>query len=117
MKPTLLTCSHVLLAVFAVLTGILFSQNQESSGGPLPPVDLRCEYMKTPAGIDVEKARFSWALRHGERGQMQYAYQIIVSTEKNAENGDIWDSGKEISEQSAQVEFKGGSLESNHTYY
>ena len=45
--------------------------------------DLRVEYIKNPAGIDVSRPRFSWKLVSDERGVSQTAYTIIVSTDKD----------------------------------
>ncbi|GAI97580.1 unnamed protein product, partial [marine sediment metagenome] len=48
------------------------------------PANLRCEYMVNPVGIDTSRPRFSWVLRHSERGRAQSAYQILVaSTREN----------------------------------
>jgi alpha-L-rhamnosidase len=83
-------------------------------------VNLRCEYLTDPLGIDVEKPRLSWVIedrgRKTEvRGQKQTAYQVLVaSSEKllRKSKGDLWDSGKVASDQSIQVEYQGIPLES-----
>ena len=88
--------------------------------GPLAPVNLRCEYLKNPVGIDVRQPRFAWVLRHTERAQMQSAYQVLVasSPELLAQNkGDQWDSGKTASDDSTQVVYNGKPLESDHSYW
>jgi len=88
--------------------------------GPLAPVNLRCEYLKNPVGIDVRQPRFAWVDRHTERGQMQSAYQVLVATspELLAQNkGDQWDSGKTASDDSTQVVYNGKPLESDHSYW
>ena len=84
------------------------------------PTDLLCEYTANPVGVDVPHPRFSWVLRHSERGRAQSAYQILVaSTRENLLNdvGDVWDSEKVESDQSVNVEYKGKSLESKVAYY
>jgi len=68
-------------------------------------------------GIDMKIPRFSWIPIHTGRGQTQSAYQIIVSSSPEAQQGDIWDSDKVPSPQTAQVEFGGRDLESNSSYY
>ncbi|MFC1561172.1 glycoside hydrolase family 78 protein [Candidatus Latescibacterota bacterium] len=81
---------------------------------------LRCEYTTNPLGIDVTAPRLNWVLVSSERGQKQTAYQILVanSEEKlNADEGDIWDTGKVISEQSIHVIYSGDKLESRKRYY
>ncbi len=88
--------------------------------GPLPPGNLRCEYLKNPVGIDVRQPRFAWVLRHTERAQIQSAYQVLVasSPEPLVQNkGDQWDSGKTASDDSTQVVYKGKPLESDHSYW
>lgn len=71
--------------------------------------DLTVELEKTPLGLDAAQPRFSWKMKpeSGKTGQMQYAYQILIS--KNLLNlkcgkGDIWDSGRVEGPQSVLVE-------------
>jgi alpha-L-rhamnosidase len=89
----------------------------------VPPVDLRCEYLTNPLGIDVVKPRLSWVIVISDqlsviskqRGVKQTAYQLLVaSSEKLLKEGkpDLWDSGKVESDQSVNVEYKGKALES-----
>jgi len=85
-----------------------------------PPTNLRCEYAVNPMGIDVISPRFSWILGHSERGQVQSAYQVLVATNEenlSLDKGDMWDSGKVLSDQSINVVYKGKQLESGKTYY
>jgi len=88
--------------------------------GPGAPVNLRCEYLTNPLGIDVTQPRFAWVLGDSERGQTQSAYQVLVAT--SAENlshdqGDAWSSGKVASDDSTQVAYAGKALESGYRYY
>ena len=88
--------------------------------GPLAPVNLRCEYLTNPLGIDVRQPRFAWVLRHTDRAQVQSAYQVLVAStpELLAQNkGDQWDSGQAASDDSTQVVYKGKPLESDHSYW
>jgi alpha-L-rhamnosidase len=87
------------------------------SAGPLAPVSLRCEYLVNPMGIDMPKPRFFWVNGHTERGQVQSAYQVVVSTDPEAGAGDIWDSGKTASPRSTQIAFAGKALESGRSYF
>jgi len=85
-----------------------------------PPYDLKCEYLANPIGIDIRSPRFSWILDHQERNQYQSAYQVIVSSEKSlslSEVGDMWDSGKIVSEKNYNIPYKGKPLISDSTYY
>jgi len=38
------------------------------------PVNLRCEYLKNPLGLDMAQPRFSWMLESSERAEYQRAY-------------------------------------------
>jgi len=82
-------------------------------------VNLRCEYLKDPLGIDVAKPRLSWVIDAPQsqitRSVRQTAYQVLVAStpELLAMNkGDLWDSGKVESDQSIQVEYAGKPPES-----
>jgi len=91
-----------------------------AANGPLPPINLRCEYLKNPLGIDVLQPRFAWVLEHSERGQRQSGHQVLVAARQSVldqDKGDMWDSGKVVSEDSTQVAYNGKPLESGRTYY
>ncbi len=82
--------------------------------------NLRCEYQTDPLGIDIKNPRFFWEIKDFRRGAKQTAYQILVSSSMEKLDkgfGDIWNSGRVISDQSAHVEFAGSALESYKTYY
>jgi alpha-L-rhamnosidase len=97
--------------------GLLGAFGTEERVGPLAPVSLRCEYLTNPMGVDTPSPRFSWVLEHAERGQIQSAYEIIVSTQPAAEAGDMWSSGKVASADSTQVAYAGKPLASGGTYF
>jgi len=78
-----------------------------------PPYNLRCEYLVNPIEIDTPFPRFSWILEHEQRNQSQSAYEIIVSSEESlssSEEGDLWDTGKVISEGNVNIEYNGKPL-------
>lgn len=85
------------------------------------PINLRCEYLENPIGIDVERPRLSWQLRSLARNQVQTAYRILVASDKgkldNNNVGDLWDSGKVESSQSMHVEYQGRPLSSGDICY
>ncbi len=77
--------------------------------------DLRCEYTVNPLGIDVLRPRLSWVTQTQTRSWKQSAYQVhVASTRDNlaAGKGDLWDSGKVRSDQTAQVPYNGKDLHS-----
>lgn len=83
-------------------------------------MDLRCEYLVDPVGIDVVRPRLSWKLQSSWRGQKQTAYQILVATDKKllaADRADLWDTGKVTSDQSIQVPYAGTPLVSRTRCY
>jgi alpha-L-rhamnosidase len=86
---------------------------------PLAVRSLRCEYKMDPLGIDVRKPRLSWELVNTERGVLQTSYEIRVgASETELTKGKLlWDSGKQSSDASIQVEYGGPALESRRTYY
>jgi len=86
----------------------------------LSSVDLRCEYLVDPLGIDSKNPRLSWKLESDQRGQRQMAYQVLVASshaklDKNI--GDLWDSGKVESDQSLNVVYRGKALASRGQYF
>jgi alpha-L-rhamnosidase len=116
MKPP----SHRSLQSVMVALGVLILSSISSAaapGGPDKPVDLRCEYLTNPMGVDVKLPRFFWVDGHSERGQAQSAFQVIVSTSPDAGEGDMWDSGKVASGSSIQVAYSGKPLASGRAYY
>ena len=81
--------------------------------------NLRCEYKADPLGIDVRKPRLSWELVSAERGVLQRSYEIRVATsEADLTKGKLlWESGKQSSDASNQVEYSGPALESRRIYF
>lgn len=110
-------CILTFFLILFFIIGLSQTAHSKTATGPLAPHNLRCEYLENPMGIDVQKPRFSWMLRHSERGQKQSAYQIMVSIDPSFEKDLVWDSGKVDSEQSTHLVYQGEPLESNRTYY
>lgn len=83
-------------------------------------VNLRCENLVNPLGIDTSQPRLSWELSSGERAVRQTAYQILVASSEaslEAGQGDLWDSGKVASDQSILVHYSGKPLASHAECY
>ncbi len=79
------------------------------------PAQLRCEYLKDPLGIEVMRPRLSWIITSNERGQKQTAYRVLVASSEGLlkqNKGDLWDTGKVLSDQSIHVEYQGAPLTS-----
>ena len=81
--------------------------------------NLRCEYKSDPLGIDVRKPRLSWELTSTERGVLQTSYEIRVAASETelAKGKTLWESGKQSSDASNQVEYSGPAFESCKIYY
>ena len=78
--------------------------------------DLTCEHLKNPMPIDAARPRLSWKLASNERNVLQSGYQIRVSTTPDFKNI-VWDSGKNISDESNLQSYFGASLKSATRYY
>lgn len=100
------------LLVWCCLSFVAFAQ---------PNVDmLRCELLTNPLGIDKTNPRLGWQIQADERNVVQTAYHVLVasSAEKLAQNiGDLWDSGKRISDNSIAVFYDGKALKSDTEVY
>jgi len=86
----------------------------------MKPTRLRCEYADRPIGMDVAEPRLSWELASDERAQVQTAYQVLVAGSLDAidaDRGDLWDSGKVISDVSVHVVYGGKPLASGQRVY
>jgi len=81
---------------------------------------LLCEYLTNPLGIDIACPRFSWKIQTSEANFRQTAYEVRVAEAPdlfNQENKRVWNSGKVMSDQSVNIEYKGPQLESKKRYY
>lgn len=98
-----------LLTCFFAITGAFGAGPSETK---LKPVDLRCEYLNDPIGIDTPSPRFSWKIApvDGARGLKQTARQIIVTDTSGVL---LWDSGKVDSYSSVNIPYEGTALVSN----
>ncbi|WP_418262456.1 glycoside hydrolase family 78 protein [Flavobacterium faecale] len=77
--------------------------------------NLQCEMLTNPEGIDVVQPRLSWLITTSSSNVQQTRYQILVSSTKeklNANQADLWDSGKVSSHQSINVHYQGEKLKS-----
>ncbi len=104
-----------------LIIGSTFFSPSLAAESVLHPVDLRCEYLQNPLGIDRTTPRLSWKLQAAPlagRGLKQTAFQVqVASTEQALADGkaDLWESGKVNSERSNHVAYLGKPLESRQT--
>ena len=81
---------------------------------------LTCEFMVDPLGIDTAKPQLGWHLVSAIRGARQSAYQILVASDPvmlAGGDGNLWNSGKVMSDASAAVVYAGQSLRSGMRCY
>jgi len=107
-KPT----APVLGCLAWVVLASISSGEQKAAGVGPKVMDLRCEYLSNPVGIDVAQPRFGWKLDPVgvSRGLKQSAWQVVVET---ASGAPLWDSGKVGSEDSVNRSYAGKALQSS----
>lgn len=95
----------------------------QTKTGSVIPIQLRCEYLENPLGLDVIKPRLSWVLKATQEkdfGQKQTGYRVIVASNKDLlknDTGDMWDSKWVKSDQMQLINYSGKTLVSDRTYY
>lgn len=104
---------------FIICTAFLFisacSQKEE-----LDIVNLRCEHLENPLGIDQPRPRFSWKLTSNKNGTGQKAFQLLVASDVSLlkpGKADLWDSEKVESSSSVLVTYRGADLSSGSMAY
>lgn len=86
----------------------------------LKPQRLRCEYRSEPLGVDTPRPELSWIVSADSRGQVQTAYRILVASTPallEANEGDLWDSGKVEGSSTFGVVYAGADLPSHQQCY
>ncbi|MGE5611628.1 MAG: family 78 glycoside hydrolase catalytic domain [Bacillota bacterium] len=107
-----------IVMVAVALGGVVAGESVAWGAGGVSVAGLRCEYLVNPLGIDLARPRLSWRMEGKDaaaRGQGQTAYRVLVASDRkllDTGKGDLWDSGKVISDQSVQVEYGGKMLTS-----
>ena len=109
------------LLPFVLALLILFTGSTlEAQSSTLRPTLPRCEYRENPMGVDVPQPRLSWILQSSERGATPVAYQILAASSLETlaqDRGDLWDSGKAVSNGSNQAAYAGRSLVSSQRVF
>jgi hypothetical protein len=81
----------------------------------LTPVNLRCDYAVNPAGVDSAQPRLFWQVESARRGARQSAYEILAASsvpDLARDHGDLWASGKILSDETLQIPYAGKKLNS-----
>ena len=83
-------------------------------------VDLKCEGMTAPLGIDTTVPHFGWKHTLTRNGERQTAYEIQVATDSTALSkgrADLWKSGKINGDDQVMIPYKGRSLTERQLCY
>lgn len=82
----------------------------------LAPIDLRCEHLSDPQGLNTAHPRLGWALSGGGEGARQSAYRIVVgrdAAEVARGLGDMWDTGRVTTADCLLIPYSGAPLNSD----
>ncbi len=105
----------VLFAACAFLPVFAFAAETPAQQGSITPVNLRCDGIVDPVGIDSAPPRLSWKLLGEGRALKQTAYRILVATSPELlarERGDVWDSGRVSGDEQLHIAYAGRPLAS-----
>lgn len=99
--------NEIAFLLILLLSSIFTAQAQNPAA-----VDLRCEYLKDPLGINITQPDLSWKIKEPagstQKNIRQTAYRVLVASSPELlkkEVGDIWDSKKVMSDNSTHVIF------------
>ncbi|XP_054154618.1 alpha-L-rhamnosidase-like [Oppia nitens] len=102
----------------------LFSSTTSIKCCDISVSDLKVEYLVNPLAVDIPGPRLQWLLQaidHRKHNLWQSAYQILVATDTETllqkNTGNLWDSGKVVSNQSNHIEYKGRPLSAGQLAY
>ncbi|WP_342645339.1 family 78 glycoside hydrolase catalytic domain [Mucilaginibacter sp. CSA2-8R] len=82
-------------------------------------VNLQCEHLYNPIGLDNPNVRLSWVLQDVRSGARQEAYQLAVGTDEkqvSAGRGNVWQTSK-ITSDANLVTYAGKPLQPFTRYY
>ena len=115
------TASRLLLILMMGALGLPGS-NAANFGG-IAPARLRCDSCADPVGIDSTNPRLGWILESRDksaRGLIQRAFQVLAASSPvllAKDQGDLWDSGKIISDQTYPIAYAGSPLKSDQAVW
>ena len=104
-----------IVVIFLLLSGSCNKNNDTS----ISVSQIKCNGIENPIGTG-KIPDFSWILKSDKREQAQTAYQIIVGSDSEITKkyiGDIWDSGKIMSDESVWISFRGHPLQPGKKYF
>lgn len=101
--------------VFTLICSSFYVANAKNG----EPVDLKCEQLRNPLGVDEIHPRLSWRMDDNRQGAMQQAYQLYVSTDSLSlgKGKEIfWDSKKQ-NNSDRLITYSGQTLSPQTKYY
>ncbi|MDD3038565.1 glycoside hydrolase family 78 protein [Bacteroides sp.] len=99
---------------------LIFCTYTRSVNSNIGVVNLRCELIDNPKGLDVVSPRFSWELKSDMKSIVQKSFRILVASslnKLNANEGDLWDSKQVNSGESIFIPYNGKPLKSGMECY
>jgi alpha-L-rhamnosidase len=123
MSKGVLSSSLVQVTNRCALAGLAFVLLPAAHASPASgakPVNLTCDSLSNPLGIDDASPLFSWQLQDSRFGARQSAYQLQVASNPEslaAGKADIWDSGRVSLGQSVGVHYSGSILLPEKRYF
>lgn len=109
----------------SLLALILCAGSVGAASSGLKPVDLRCERLTNPVGVDTPRPLLSWKLAPtasgaANRGQRQTAFEIqAASSARGLARGevDLWDSGRIDGDSTIDIAYTGKPLASEQACF
>lgn len=83
------------------------------------PIQLQCEYLTDPIGLDTPKPRLRWKMQDERKGASQKAYRIWVGTHKSEVEqgkGNVWETGR-VEGNEQLIVYSGRPLQPFTSYY
>src|ERR1700730_9878811 len=104
---------EIVIACWWIFAGVTSAQSTK-------PVQLKCESLTTPLGMDAKRPVLSWKLQDASAGARQTAYEIQVATSGTsleASKPDVWDSGRVESDDAIGANYGGPALAPSKRYF
>lgn len=111
---------NVLKKIQVLAIAFLFGISGHAAKSGITVSKMTCEYRENPLGINSRHPRLGWQLESRGRNVSQSAYRVLVSEsveQLNRDKGEVWDSKKIKSGQSALIPYAGEALRSGKQYF
>jgi len=120
-KPQIVFSFMKSTSFLALAAGILLGTSLATLAGDAP-TGLLCNLLTRPEKCVITEPipDFGWIVNSTQPSDRQSAYRIMVASSPNLLDngeGDVWDSGKVVSEQSINVAYGGKPLVANASYW